>query len=123
MFQKLKKKLISLGTLDSNGCIYKARGGVLRISKSALIMMKRKKINGLYTLQGSTVTGVIEVSTSESIIETTRLWYTRLGMSERGLIILSKQGLLDGQKNGRTTFFLAVCVRETIHGEIQCRCS
>ena len=123
MFQKLKKKLISLGTLDSNGCIYKARGGVLRISKGALIMMKRKKINGLYTLQGSTVTGAIEVSTSESIIETTRLWYTRLGMSERGLIILSKQGLLDGQKNGRTTFFLAVCVRETIHGEIQCRCS
>ena len=123
MFQKLKKKLISLGTLDSNGCIYKARGGVLRISKSALIMMKRKKINGLYILQGSTVTGAIEVSTSESIIETTRLWYTRLGMSERGLIILSKQGLLDGQKNGRTTFFLAVCVRETIHGEIQCRCS
>ena len=123
MFQKLKKKLISLGTLDSNECTYKARGGVLRISKSALIMMKRKKINGLYILQGSTVTGAIEVSTSESIIETTRLWYTRLGMSERGLIILSKQGLLDGQKNGRTTFFLAVCVRETIHGEIQCRCS
>ena len=124
MFQKLKKKLISLGTLDSNGCTYKARGGVLRISKSVLIMMKRKKINGLYTLQGSTVTGATEVSTSESIIETTRLWYMTLGhMSERGLIILSKQGLLDGQKNGRTTFFLAVCVRETIHGEIQCRCS
>ncbi|KAL6321549.1 hypothetical protein AAG906_021744 [Vitis piasezkii] len=31
-------------------------GGVLRISKGALVVMKGKKINGLYTLQGSTIT-------------------------------------------------------------------
>ena len=37
---KLKKNLISLGTLDSNGCTYKAIGGVLRISKGALVVMK-----------------------------------------------------------------------------------
>ena len=72
---ELKKILISLRTLDSNGCTYKARGGVLRISKGALVVMKGKKINGLYTLQGSTIIGAIVVSTSESIIETTRLWH------------------------------------------------
>ena len=72
---KLKKNLISLGTLDSNKCTYKAGGGVLRISKGALVVMKGKKINGLYTLQGSTIIGAIVVSTSESIIETTRLWH------------------------------------------------
>ena len=89
---KLKKNLISLGTLDSNGCTYKAEGGVLRISKGALVVMKGKKINGLYTLQGSTVIGVVVVSTSKSIIETTRLmFHIRLGhMSEKGLTILSK---------------------------------
>ena len=82
----MKKKLISLGTLDSNGCTYKAGGGVLRILKGALVVMKGNKINGLYTLQGSTVTGAVgvAVSTSKSIIETTRLWHMRLGhMSER----------------------------------------
>ena len=30
---KLKENLISLRTLDFNGCTYKAEGGVLRISK------------------------------------------------------------------------------------------
>ena len=102
---KLKKNLISLGTLDSNKCTYKAGGGVLRISKGALVVMKGKKINGLYTLQGSTIIGAIVVSTSESIIETTRLWHMRLGhMSEKGLTILSKRGLLDGQKTGELNF-------------------
>ena len=46
----LKKILISLGTLNSNGCTYKVGDGVLRISKGALIVMKGKKINGLYAL-------------------------------------------------------------------------
>ncbi|RVW75611.1 Retrovirus-related Pol polyprotein from transposon TNT 1-94 [Vitis vinifera] len=49
------------GTLDSNKCTYKAGGGVLRISKGALVVMKGKKINGLYTLQGSTIIGPSQV--------------------------------------------------------------
>ena len=69
----MKKILISLGTLDSNGCTYKARGGVLRISKGALVMMKDKKINGPQTLQDSIVTSATTISSSQSIIETTRL--------------------------------------------------
>jgi len=36
----LKRNLISLGTLDSNGCRYSAKGGVLKASKGALILMK-----------------------------------------------------------------------------------
>ncbi|KAK3039695.1 hypothetical protein RJ639_027036 [Escallonia herrerae] len=35
-----RKKLISLGMLDSNGCSYRAIGGVMRIMKGALIVMK-----------------------------------------------------------------------------------
>ena len=104
---ELKKNLIFLGTLDFNGCTYKTGSGVLMISKGALVVMKWKKINGLYTLQGSTVTGAVgvAVSTSESIIETTRLWHMQLGhMSERGLTILSKRGFLDGQKIGKLDF-------------------
>ena len=59
--------------------------------------MKGKKINGLYTFQGSTIIGAVAISTSKLIIETTRLWHMRIGhMSERNLLILSKRGLRDG---------------------------
>ena len=37
---ELKTILISLGTPDSNGCTYKSGGGVLRILKGALVVMK-----------------------------------------------------------------------------------
>ena len=47
---ELKTILISLGIPDSNGCTYKFEGGVLRILNGALVVMKWKKINGLYIL-------------------------------------------------------------------------
>ena len=61
----LRKNLISLGTLDSNGYKFSVEGGVLRVSKGSLIVMKGKKVNTLYILQGSTVTGDVVVSMSE----------------------------------------------------------
>ena len=39
----LRKNHIFLDTLESNGCTYKAKGGVMRISKGALVMMKGQK--------------------------------------------------------------------------------
>ncbi|KAK3033756.1 hypothetical protein RJ639_034198 [Escallonia herrerae] len=59
---ELWKNLISLGTLDSNGCSYRAAGGVMRIMKGALIVMKGLKQNSLYLLQGSIVTGAATVA-------------------------------------------------------------
>ena len=49
----LKKNLISLGTLHSNGYKFSAEGGVLRVSKGFLVVMKGKKMDTLYILQGS----------------------------------------------------------------------
>jgi len=46
----LKKNLISLGTLDSNGYKFSAEGGVFRVSKGSLVVMKGKKMNTLYIL-------------------------------------------------------------------------
>ncbi|KAK2986265.1 hypothetical protein RJ640_021834 [Escallonia rubra] len=82
---ELRKNLISLGTLDSNGCSYRAAGGVMRIMKGALVVMKGLKQNCLYLLQGSTVTGVAATTSSSDIdSDTTKLWHMRLGhMSER----------------------------------------
>ncbi|KAL5768311.1 hypothetical protein ACOSQ2_015094 [Xanthoceras sorbifolium] len=102
----LKKNLISLGTLDSNGCKFSAEGGVLRVSKGALIVMKAKKAGSLYILQGSTITGSAAVSESSMPdSEVTKLWHMRLGhMSEKGLTLLSKRGLLCGQSTGKMDF-------------------
>ncbi|KAK3038286.1 hypothetical protein RJ639_029874 [Escallonia herrerae] len=91
---ELRKNLISLGMLDSNGCSYRATGGVMRIMKGALVVMKGLKQNSLYLLQGSTVIGAAAVASSSDIdSDTTKLWHMRLGhMSERGMDVLSKQG-------------------------------
>ncbi|KAK2969926.1 hypothetical protein RJ640_000455 [Escallonia rubra] len=82
---ELRKTLISLGTLDSNGCSYRAAGGVMRIMKGSLVVMKGLKQNSLYLLQGSTVTGAAVVASSSDInSDTTKIWHMRLGhMSER----------------------------------------
>ena len=37
---KVKKNLISLGTLDSNGYGYKFVGGVIKVTKGAMVVMK-----------------------------------------------------------------------------------
>ncbi|KAK2996023.1 hypothetical protein RJ640_001121, partial [Escallonia rubra] len=91
---KLMKILISLGALDSNGCSYRAAGGVLRIMKGALIMMKG-------TIAGATAT----TSSFDIDSDTTKLWHMRLGhMIERGMDMLCKQGLLGSKKIGKLDF-------------------
>ncbi|KAK3023757.1 hypothetical protein RJ639_044466 [Escallonia herrerae] len=80
---RVEENLISLGTLDSNGCSYRAAGGVTRIMKGALVVMKGLKQNSLYLLQGSTVTGVAALS-SDVHSDTTKQWHMRVGhMSKR----------------------------------------
>ncbi|KAK3026189.1 hypothetical protein RJ639_042141 [Escallonia herrerae] len=83
---ELEKNVISLGTLDSNACSYRAANGVMRIMKGALVVMKGLKQNSLYLLQGNTVTGVAVIASSSDIdSDTTKLWHMRVGhMSERG---------------------------------------
>ncbi|KAK2981085.1 hypothetical protein RJ640_012040 [Escallonia rubra] len=74
---ELRKMLISLGTLDSNGCSYWAICGVMRIMKGALVVIKGLKQNSLYWLHGSTVTGAAAAaaaSSSDIDSDTTKLW-------------------------------------------------
>ncbi|KAK3007742.1 hypothetical protein RJ639_014051 [Escallonia herrerae] len=102
---ELRKNLISLGSLDSNGCSYRAAGGVMRIMKGSLVVvMKGLKQNSLYLLQGSTITGA-PASSFDIDCDTTKLWHKRLGhMSERSMDVLSKQGLLGSKKIGKLDF-------------------
>ncbi|KAK3043426.1 hypothetical protein RJ639_002005 [Escallonia herrerae] len=59
----LKKNLISLGTLDSIDCSISIKGGVMKVSKSAMVIMKGQKTENLYKLMGKTVIGGASVST------------------------------------------------------------
>jgi 5'-3' exoribonuclease 2 len=60
----------------------------------------------LYRLRGTTITGVAAViSNSLSTSDATNLWNMRLGhMSELGLVVLSKRGLLDGHSINKLDF-------------------
>nr|GEV79495.1 retrovirus-related Pol polyprotein from transposon TNT 1-94 [Tanacetum cinerariifolium] len=89
------------GMLDSKGLKYTSENGVLRVSNRALVVMKSNKgTSSLYTLQGETITGSAFISCSDkSDSDLTMLWHMRLGhMSEKGIVIWSKQGLLDNHK-------------------------
>ncbi|KAJ0097195.1 hypothetical protein Patl1_27299 [Pistacia atlantica] len=101
----LQKNLISLGSLEKNGCKFKCEDGVLKFSKGALSVMKAERFGTLYFLQGSTVIGSTTVINSSSDSDNTKLWHMRLGhMSEKGMAALSKRGLLCGQQIGKLEF-------------------
>ena len=93
----LKKNILSLGIFDSQGYKYTGEGGVLTISKVALVFIKGKMVNGLYMLQGSIIAGSATISSSSDSDLGTYLWHMRLRqMSEAGMSILRKRGLLNG---------------------------
>ena len=97
----LKKNLLTLGIFNSQGYKYSGEGGVLTISKGALVFVKGKMVNGLYMLQGSIIVSSATISSSsDSDSGNTYLWH----ISEAGMSILSKRGLLNGQKIGKLDF-------------------
>ncbi|KAK2987526.1 hypothetical protein RJ640_030195 [Escallonia rubra] len=53
----LKKNLISLGTLDSIDWSISIKGGVMKVSKGAVVIMKGQKTENLYKLIGNTIIG------------------------------------------------------------------
>ncbi|KAH9648891.1 hypothetical protein KPL70_025781 [Citrus sinensis] len=100
----LKRNLISLGMLDKIGCVVKVQQGIISVVKGSLVLLKGIRKNGLYVLEGTTVTRMVSVSSSSSV-DKTRLWHLRLGhMSLRGLKKLSKQGLLGSDTIGEMVF-------------------
>jgi hypothetical protein len=103
----MTKNLISFSILDSKGYKYSGGDGVLKVSKGSLIVMKADlKSANLYRLRGTTITGdAAVISNSLSDSDATNLWHMRLGhMSELGLQVLSKRGLLDGHSVSKLKF-------------------
>ncbi|KAI4300009.1 hypothetical protein L6164_033429 [Bauhinia variegata] len=94
----LRKNLISLGTLDNQGHKFAGGDGQIKVLKGAFLVIKGKCQHGIYTLLGNSVMGSVAVSSSSNQgNDCTKLWHRKLGhMSEQGLTILAKKGLLDG---------------------------
>ncbi|KAK3030790.1 hypothetical protein RJ639_037171 [Escallonia herrerae] len=81
----LKKKLISLGRLDSIYCSISIKGGIMKVSKGAMVIMKDQKNENLYKLIGNTVVGGASVSThAGSSNDNSELWHKRLGHLNQG---------------------------------------
>ena len=100
----LRKNLISLGTLDGNGYNYRSEGGIMKVGKGVMTVMKGQKLAGnIYKLLGTTIVGGVAAVESES--DSAALWHMRLGhMSERGMAELHKRGLLKGIKTCKLDF-------------------
>eukprot|EP00253_Pinus_taeda_P015667 PITA_15667 len=99
----LRKILISLRALDSNGYKTVIQGGVMKIYKGILLVMKAKKVGNLFQLEGRTGSDHVSVSEHDSI--SIHLWHQRLGhMSERGLKILADQKLLPNLRSRKLDF-------------------
>jgi hypothetical protein len=82
---KMKRNLISLSAVDDKGYKYSGGGGVLKVTKGSLVVMKGdiKKANGLYEVRQLKV---MLVSNELSDCDPANLLHMRLGhMSELGL--------------------------------------
>ena len=86
----LKKNLLSIGQLDDLECKTHIEGGVLKVVKGALVVIKAEKIGvNLYMLLGDTLQEADALVASDGLEELTMIWHRKLGhMPERGLKVL-----------------------------------
>ncbi|XP_062100336.1 uncharacterized mitochondrial protein AtMg00300-like [Humulus lupulus] len=95
---ELRRNLISLGSLKDEGYIYKSTNGILKITRGSLVVMKGKRVNGLYILEGEKV-ALAEASIVKTQESEMHLWHQRMGhISEQRFRQLLKQGSTDKLK-------------------------
>ena len=105
----LKRNLLSIGALTLKGCSIKIDSS-LRVLKGQTVVMKGNLRNGIYYLEGKTISGNAATVIKSDNIDQTKLWHMRLGhVSERGLYELERQGILKG-KLGKKLDFCENCV-------------
>lgn len=71
----LKKNIIFIGILKSMGCVMKVYGGVIKVIKDAMIMMKGTlRANGLYIMKGHTTDNVAAIVDTK-MVSSSKSWY------------------------------------------------
>ncbi|KAG8486050.1 hypothetical protein CXB51_019370 [Gossypium anomalum] len=91
----LRKNLISLSILDLKRCRINIKSSGIKVSHGALVLLKGKRIDSLYILEGSTVTGEIERPSSVTELKSTHLEWRQLSHKrEKGMTVSLKKGYL-----------------------------
>ncbi|KAG8498873.1 hypothetical protein CXB51_005276 [Gossypium anomalum] len=91
----LRKNLISLSILDLKGCGINIKSSDTKVSRGALVLLKGKRTDSLYILEGSTVTGEIGRPSSITELKSTRLERRQLGhRREKSMTVSLKRGSL-----------------------------
>ena len=96
---KLRNNLISMGVLDYVGYKFVVQGGVMKVYKGILFVMKEKRIKDLCKIDGSTEENRA-AAVSEYVGNSSRLRHQPLGhMSKKRLTILVDRKLLPNLKS------------------------
>ncbi|GJV66202.1 retrovirus-related pol polyprotein from transposon TNT 1-94 [Tanacetum coccineum] len=102
---KLKRNLISLGTLEKKGFTVKMQSGKVKVingSRDALSGTRRD--NCVYSLDGHAMASELNACVEEKDC-LAQVWHKRLGhISEAGLQVLEKQGLFGKESLGKLDF-------------------
>lgn len=93
----MSRNLISMGTLENQGCWFQSKNGALKVIKGCLTLLKGKKIGTLYMLQGRVIAGSANAVVSSK--NESKLWHSRLcHMSKKNTYLLIKKGCLQAEK-------------------------
>lgn len=99
----LRRNLISTGTLDRLGFTHSGGDGKIFFHKNKKPALQGTLRNGLYILDGDTVTP--EVCQAEKAVIHVSLWHSRLGhMSFRNMQVLVRNGVLKRRDVGKEAF-------------------
>ena len=101
----LKKNILSTGQINSHGCKIHVENRIMKIIKSALILMKVEKTGAkIFMLKGETLQEA-DACVESNGEESTMTWHLKLGhMSEQGLKILFERKLLPRLKSVSLSF-------------------
>jgi hypothetical protein len=108
----VRKNLISLGVLNTGGYKSIVQGGLMKVYKGILQVMKEKKVGNLSLLEGRT-TSYHATTVSKNDSDFVRLWDQWLGhMREQGLNVLLYCKLLSSLKSLKLDF-----CKDSIYGK------
>jgi len=93
----LRKKVLSLGSLETQGYKFSDMKGALKVTKGSMTVLKVEHTTNLYKVIESAMIGDASIATKK---DTTRHWHMRLGhMNERGLEALYRKRVLPDIKH------------------------
>nr|GEV79379.1 zinc finger, CCHC-type [Tanacetum cinerariifolium] len=99
---KLKRNMISLGTLEKKGYTVKLHSGKVKVINGYRVILSGiRRDNCVYSLDGHAMADELNASVEEKD-SLAQFWYKRLGhVSEAGLHVLEKQGLFGKKSLGK----------------------